>query len=161
MKLKLTPDVCYVAGLLSQSKEERTAVGIVTGKGEIEQRFISIALKEFEIKPEKIVIKEDGPNRHVYFYHSRIAKQLREIIDRENYIFKAKNDFAKSYLAGIFDAAGHVHKEGLKIKGLRPKDELMLSNLGIHSNRGRILNPSILLAFIRGRSIIIGESELA
>ena len=150
-----------MAGLLSQSNEEKTAVGIVTGKSEIEQRFIEIAVKELGIIPAKILIEEKGTARHVFFYHSRVAKQLREIIERENYIFKTKNDFARNYVAGMFDAAGHVHREGLKITGLKPRDEIMLSNLGVHSGRGRILNPSALIGLIKGKSIVFEESKLA
>lgn len=160
MKLKLTANVCYLAGLYGKNRsEKRNAVGIDTSMKEIEQRFVEIALKDLGIGPEKILIEDREHHRRVSFFHSQVAKQLGRIVERESIIFKRKNDLAAGYVAGLFDAAGHVSAQGVTINGLTAGDQLMLDNLGVHTNNGRVMNIRALLALIGGRSVLARKLE--
>jgi hypothetical protein len=161
MKAKLTPSICYMAGLLSKSKNERNAVGIRTGLEELEKKFIEIAMKEFEIEPNRILIEEVDGKRHIYFFHSRVAKRLNEIIGKEDKVFKVKNTFSSNYLAGMFDAAGGFGKESMYIRDLKPVDEVMLANLGIHTRGGNIMNISSFVSSIKGHSVLLSQSRIS
>ncbi|MDE1860920.1 MAG: hypothetical protein KGH72_04365 [Candidatus Micrarchaeota archaeon] len=161
MERKLKPKVCYVAGLCSKNTEqERNAVGVRTSVKEIEQRFIEIALTEFGIEPSKILVRDEINHVHVFFYHSRVAKQLKKLVSRETIIFKRRNEFAASYVAGMFDAAGHESNGALSINGVNASDQLMLQNLGVHTLNGRILNARQLVELIKGRSIMLQRIKL-
>lgn len=161
MELKLTPGICYLAGLYGKSKARaRNAVGIDTTVKEIEQRFVEIALKELGIEPSRIIIEEKGHYRHVFFYHSRVAKYLERTVRRESIIFKRKNEPSSNYVAGLFDAAGHISHGEVSINGLTRSDELMLENLGVHTNNGRVMNLSALLSLIRGASSLLEKRGL-
>lgn len=159
MKARLRPGTCYMAGL-TRREAERNAVGIATGLEELEQRFIEIAIKEFKIEPNKIIIEELGSIRRIYFYHSRVARQLAEIRSREDKLFKVRNEFSMSYVAGILDAAGRFSKQGIYIDQLTPQDEVMLANLGIHTRNGRVSNISSLIELTKRYSTLIKKQLL-
>ncbi len=154
MKVKLKPKICYMAGL-STLPIERNAVGVETSFKEIEEQFIELALNVFHIEPSKIVIEEKENKCLVYFYHSRIARQLAEIRDREDRIFRVPSELSRSYVAGIFDSRGRRSAGGITIRALSPKDDVMLANLGIHTRNGSIMNISALLSFIEEYSLLL------
>lgn len=155
MKTKLTPTICYMAGLQSKSNEERSAVGVSTGLPSIEQKFIEIAIKDLKIQPNRIIIEEIGGGmRHVFFYHSRVCKQLKDICKSSDRIFKRRNEFSKAYVAGMFDAAGHKDSQGLYMKKIEPRDAVMLQNLEIYTKGNRIMNMTSFIAFIKGFSLL-------
>ena len=110
MKIKLSPNAYYIAGLMSKTIEENNAIGIKTGMRELEERFVEIALNDFKIDSKKILVEEGERHVHVYFYHSQIAKQLKAVIKSSPKIFTKRDIKSASYIAGIFDAAGHVGK---------------------------------------------------
>jgi hypothetical protein len=156
MKTKLTPNTCYIAGLVSKSYEtEKSLVGIRTSVDEIEQRFIEIAVKDFGIEPQRILIQEVGEHRHVFFYHSRVSKQLKDIVSRETHMFKKKDNLSSSYVAGMFDGAGHVTRTTITINPLSPSDVFMLENLGVHTKGNAIMNISSFIALIKGYSLLL------
>lgn len=156
MKTKLTPAICYMAGLQSKGREERSAVGVSTGLEGIEQKFIEIAIKELKIQPNRIIIEEMGGGmRHVFFYHSRICKQLKDICDSSDKIFRHKNELSKAYVAGMFDAAGHKDARGLYIKKINPKDAVMLQNLEVYTKGNRIMNISSFIELIKDFSLLL------
>lgn len=152
MKARLNPNECYMAGL-TRIEGERNAVQIETSMDEVEERFVKLALKEFKIEPNRILIEEEAGLRRIYFYHSQVARELGRIRAREDKIFKAPNDLSKSYVAGIIDSSGRISNSGISIRGLKPIDEVMLANLGIHTRNGRIMNISTLLSFVSGLSL--------
>ncbi len=153
MKLKLSPGVCYLAGLTSGSNEKRNAIGIVTGISAIEEKFIKGAI-ELGVEPSRIAIEETPTGRHIYFFHSMIARMLRRINSRSSRLFKMRNELAASYVAGIFDGSGHVDRSSVAIRKLSAGDRLVLEQMGIHVINGRIMNISALVALVAGRSII-------
>lgn len=161
MKPKLTSSLCYMAGLQSKAHEERSAVGVYTGLESLEQRFIEIAIKELGIEPNRIVIRDAGGGmRHILFYHSRIAKRLREIVDKSDRIFKRRNELAGAYVAGMFDAAGHKDARGLYIKKIEPKDAVLLQNLEIYTRGNRITNAGSFMELARGFSLLLKAFNL-
>ncbi len=156
MNTKLTSNICYIAGLVSKSKQaEKNAVGIRTSIGEIEQRFIKIAITELEIEPSKILIEELEGHRHVYFYHSRVAKRLEEIYSREIHVFKKIDKLSASYVAGMFDGAGRVRSTTMTITPISPNDAFMLENLGVHTRGNEILNIGNFMKLIGKESVMI------
>jgi hypothetical protein len=163
MNAKLTPGICYVAGLFSKSREdEKSAVGIRTSVPEIEQRFLEIAIKELLIEPNKVIIEEsESGSRHIYFYHSRVAKLLKDISAREVHIFKKKDAMSANYAAGMFDAGGHVRPTTLSMSPLSASDAFMFENLGIHTKGNLILNISSFMALVKGLSVILSNNKIS
>ena len=156
MKAKLTPKLCYIAGLQSKAREELSAVGVSTGMESIEQRFIEIAVNDLGIQPNRVVIEEIGGGmRHIFFYHSRVYRRVKEIVDNSDKIFRRRNELSASYVAGMFDAAGHVDKNGIYIKKIEPKDALVLQSLEIYTRGNRIMNMSSFVKFIKESSLLL------
>lgn len=150
-----------MAGLQSKSNEERSAVGVSTGLDSIEQKFIEIAINDLGIKPNRIVIEEIGGGmRHVLFYHSRVCKQLKDICESSEKIFKRRNELASAYVAGMFDAAGHKDSQGLYMKKIEPKDAILLQNLEIYTKGNRIMNMTSFMTLIKGFSLLLGTMNM-
>ncbi len=159
MKSELTPNICYIAGLFSKSsRREKNYVSVNTEITELQQRFIEIAVNDLGIPPSKIILGRES-EISAGFYHSRVAKQLQDIINRETFVFKTSNGLSRSYLAGMFDIAGHYIKS-VEIHHVNPKDALMLENLGIHTKGDKIMNISKFIALIKDFSIIIKQLNL-
>ncbi|MEM3839469.1 MAG: hypothetical protein QXF01_02745 [Candidatus Micrarchaeaceae archaeon] len=154
MKIKLSPDICYMAGL-TRNRMDRNAVGIITGIKEIAERFAGIANKEFGIEPKKIIESESKGIRKIYFYHSRVSKRLGEIRSKEDRLFRAPNEAALSYLAGIIDSSARFSSNGIYIEALTPQDEVFLANLGIHTRNGRVSNISMLVKLAKPYSTVL------
>lgn len=154
MKKDLVPNICYMAGLFSKaSKKEKNFVSVNTSMIELQQKFIEIAVNELGILPNKIILGRES-EKSAGFYHSRVAKQLQDIVNRETYLFKVPNELSRSYLAGMFDIAGH-YRGSLEISHVNPRDAFMLENLGIHTRGDKIVNISKFVALIKGLSILL------
>ncbi|MEM0142961.1 MAG: hypothetical protein QXL94_03275, partial [Candidatus Parvarchaeum sp.] len=98
MKLKLSRQLCYFAGLQSRFKTENGEVGIKTNKQSLEENFVSVSLNEFKIPPNKILVEiNENGSRHIYFYHSKINKELKQIIKSQTSIFKLPTPEARRY----------------------------------------------------------------
>ena len=155
MKAKLSLNTCYMAGL-ARRRSEKNMICIVTGMDAIELRFVEIAVKELGIDPKKVVIEEqEDRKRKVYFYHSRVARQLAEIQSREDRLFRSPNEFSRNYLSGMVDSIGRFSKGGIYMDGLTPQDEVMLANLGIHTRNGRVSNISALIELAKRHSVLL------
>ncbi len=158
MKIKLTANLCYLAGLQDKARFTDRAIGISTRIDELEQRFTEICVKELKIEPNRIIVREEGGSKQIYFYHSKIYRELLEINSNATRIFRySNNEFSRMYVAGIFDAAGHAEKGRIRINGLTRSDELVLENLGIHTMNGTILNAGPFVKLIKGFSIMLGH----
>ncbi len=160
MKTKLKPEMCYLAGMQGKGSEVRSAVGVVTTIGAIEEEFIELCIKYLLIPPNRILIEEKGNARHIYFYHSQIYRRLKEINDKKARIFTRENELSRSYIAGLFDAAGHIGRNGITIKGMDPSDELILDRLGVHTMHGRILNIRLFITLLKGYSVLFEHVHL-
>ena len=160
MKTKLTSHMCYMAGLYSKAaKQEKNFVSVNTSIEELKDRFVELSVKELGILPNKIIFGRVS-ERSVGFYHSRVAKQLIDITNRETYIFKVPNELSSSYVAGMFDASGHFSAGGLEIRHVTPKDAMMLENLSIHTKGDKVLNIGRFMELIKGRSIVLDRLKL-
>ncbi len=159
MKLKLNPDVCYLAGITSSSKEKKNAVGIFTSISAIEERFVKIAIG-LGIEPNKIIVEETKRGRHIYFFHSIVARMLKKINEKSSRLFKKKNELAASYVAGLFDGNAHAGKSSVSIKNLSTSDRLVLEQMGIHMINERVMNVSALLELVREKSVIAEQLSM-
>ena len=155
MKTKLEPHICYMAGLLSKSFGKSNEICIATSIDGIEKKFLDICVKRLKIDPSRIVIDERETHRRIYFYDSRLYKELKRIIEREDIIFKRRNEFSSSYVAGMFDAGGKVREGSLMIAGMTIKDQLTLENLGVHIRKDRIVSISSFITLIQGSSVLL------
>ncbi|MDE1870437.1 MAG: hypothetical protein KGH71_05675 [Candidatus Micrarchaeota archaeon] len=154
MPTKLTPELCYLAGIVSKTRQgERSMVGINTTIDDVVENFVEVALK-LGVDAKKIIIEDVDGVKHVYFFHSKLAKQIREIVEKQTRIFKYKNEFSSSYLAGMFDASGKVSKGKLLLSGMSAADQMVMENLGIHTRQNSITNIQAFLGMIKGRSVI-------
>ncbi len=159
MKEKLTPNVCYMAGLYSKAaKKEKNYVSVNTSILELQQRFVEIAVNELGIMPNKIILGRES-EKSAGFYHSRVAKRLLDIVNRETYVFKTVNELSRSYVAGMFDMAGH-YRGTIEIGHVNAKDAFMLENLGVHTRGDKIVNISKFVALIKERSILLSGIDL-
>ncbi len=160
MKTVLTPGICYMAGVYSKGpKREKNFVSLNTGMEYMQQRFAEIAVKELHIEPSKIIVARDS-SMSIGFYHSRVAKQLQNISNREAYLFKKSNELSKSYVAGMFDASGHFRPDSIEIRHITPSDALMLENLGVHTKGDKIMNISKFIVLIEGFSLLLSQTKL-
>ena len=145
-----------MAGLYSKSsRAKKNLVCIDTGIDELKDRFVEIALKELGIDPSKIILDREGISAG--FYHSRVAKQLANIVSREIYVFKTANGFSRNYVAGMFDISGHIKDGRVQIRHVTPKDAIMLDNLGVHTRGDSIMNIGAFIGLIKGVSIMEGR----
>lgn len=153
MKIKLQPYLCYLAGLQSRSRTEQNAIGIFTHDDVFESKFVKMCLDKVKIEPNRIIIEEGaGGTRHIFFYHSKLGSQLRKISENCGKMFRAPTNESRSYLAGIFDAAGHLTVSGLYISKISVQESIMLQQLGVHTQGEKVLNISQFLKLIDGFS---------
>lgn len=154
MKAKLSKELCYLAGLSKLSEEEKSLVSVKSEISEIVERFVEFGIR-LGVKPNKIIIG----GSEAKFYHSKIAREIRHIRDNELKLFRKRNEFSASFVAGIFDARGKVSKS-MEIASLKPSEAVMLENLGIHVIDTRIANIKDFIMFIKGFSLRIEHAQL-
>jgi len=148
MKIKLTPELAYIIGFW---RKRRTFEGIgIRG----EPRFIEVFSKEVLDKalttPDKLLNQED----RVYFYHSAYRKFFQDIEKEQLERFRYLNEYAASYLSGMFDSAGGIDERGVVyLAKANRQDEMLLIRLGFgarfRAERMVVEKPRAFLAFIR------------
>jgi len=148
MKIKLTPELSYIIGLWRKS---RCLDGIgVRGPKELLETFSQEVLEKGLTTSDKLLTDDDK----VYFYHTAYRKFFQQIEAEQLDRFKYLNEYAASYLAGMFDASGGVDERGIVSLGRANKqDELVLLRLGFVTRRRADLlvieRPLVFLTFIR------------
>ncbi len=148
MKIKLTPELSYVIGLWCKS---RSFEGLgVRGSPDLLEIFSKEVLDRQLTSSDKLLAQDDK----IYFYHTAYRKFFQEVEEDQLERFKYLNEYAASYLAGIFDAVGEIDAKGIvSIGRTNRKDEMMLLRLGfITRRRGERLvmeRPVVFLAFIK------------
>ncbi len=161
MELKLTANICYMAGLYSKgSKRQKNFVSINSSVDELRDRFVEIAVKDLGVLPNKIIFGSGTDKNVVGFFHSRVAKRLIDLEKREVHVFKIDNEFSRSYIAGMFDAAGHFSSDAVEIHNIDTDDAIMLQNLGVHSKGDKILNIVRFVSLIKGKSLLARQFEI-
>lgn len=148
MKIKLTPELSYLIGLWRKS---RCFDGLgVRGDRDLLEIFSKEALEKQLTTPEKMLTDENK----VYFYHTAYRKFFQEVEKEQLERFKYLNEYAASYLAGLFDAVGDIDSAGIvSIARTNREDEMMLLRLGFVTKRraDRLIveKPLVFLAFIK------------
>lgn len=148
MKIRLSPELSYIIGFW---RKRRTKEGLgVEGS----EKFLEVFSKEVIDKElttsEKLLHDEDK----VYFYHTAYRKFFQEIENEQLDRYKYLNDYAASYLAGMFDSCGGIDEKGfVYFSRMNTKDEMLLIRLGFGAKRKRdrlvIERPMALLRFIK------------
>jgi hypothetical protein len=160
MRFRPTAELCYLAGLAGRTHEpENSQVGIVTQNEEIEQRFIEYALK-LGVDPTKIMVVEEDSFKHIYFYHSKLAKMIREVLKERATLASKRGGLAAAFIAGTFDAGGHMIRNMVTIRRMERADELLLERMGIHSVNSKILNIREFFSLIKDQSILSAGAKL-
>ncbi len=148
MKIKLTPELSYMIGLWRKSRCQE-GLGVRGGK-EVLEIFSKEALEKQLTTPDKLLSADDK----VFFYHTAYRKFFQEIEKEQLERFKYLNEYAASYLAGMFDSAGAIDERGVVSIGQASKqDEMMLLRLGFVTKRrgDRLIveRPIVFLTFIK------------
>jgi hypothetical protein len=161
MRFKLSRELCYMSGLAGRTHwPERSRVGIRTTNSAVEERFVEYAVG-LGVLPNRMVVAYEGSFVTAYFYHSKIARMVREVMGMRSNLAGKKNGLAEAFIAGTFDANGHVLPDTINIRGLQGSDILLLERMGIHTSGGRVRNISALVALIKGMSVVLGQSKLS
>jgi hypothetical protein len=148
MKVKLSPELSYIIGLW---RKARCNEGIgVRGDKNILEIFSKEVLDKQLITPDKLL----AGNEKVYFYHTAYRKFFQQVEEEQLERFKYLNEYAASYLAGMFDASGLIDDRGIvSMAAINKQDEIMLLRLGFvtkrRSDRLIIERPVIFLTFIK------------
>jgi len=148
MKIKLTPELSYIIGLW---RKFRCAEGIcVHGSRELLVTFSQEVLEKHLTTSDKLLTGED----RVYFYNTAYRKFFQQIEKEQLDRFKYLNEYAASYLSGMFDASGEVDERGIvSLQRANKQDEIMLLRLGFVTRRRAdrlvIERPVVFLTFIR------------
>lgn len=154
MRFKLTSELCYLAGLAGRSREsERSAVGISTQNEKIGDRFINYSIK-LGVDPRKILMEEKGTFKHIYYYHSKLSRMIREVLKERAQLARKNRELAIAFIAGTFDANGHVIGNKVTIRRLEKGDELLLELMGVHTVNAKILNIGDFFRLIKSESTL-------
>ncbi|MCW6160335.1 MAG: hypothetical protein LVQ95_04595 [Candidatus Micrarchaeales archaeon] len=152
-QLKLNPRVAYVLGIYAYNKGTKATIGVVTKSNEIVQRFVKVALDDFKILPNKILIEAKEDEIQAYFYNSKLKKLFDKALERKERLFKYMNDYSAAYFAGIFEMKGGSDSNGLYIRHLDKGDAMLLEKIGIHTeakgSKTYIKNARTFMTFIR------------
>jgi len=154
MRFKVTTELCYFAGLSKGNREvDRSRMGFKTTYDQLAELFVQKAIA-LGVQPQKMMIEQQENYTHIYFYHSKLSRMIREILDMREGLQKKGIDLAVAYAAGLFDSSGHVANGKVYIRRMEKRDELLLEFIGVHTSGGRIVNPKHFLELISGMSFL-------
>ncbi len=162
-KLKLNPDICYLLGIFSGDRPERSGpIKLLTRNERMLERFVSIFVTQLDVKPNKFLIKEqDEGLLEADLYHSKLKRLFEAALKRRLMVFRWPNEYSANYLAGIFDSNGGLDNKGLYIRRLSLVDSQLMENLGIHTSqkgaKSYIRNASAFIALIKSFSIVLSN----
>jgi len=148
VKIKLTPELAYLIGFWKKRKTQE-GLGVYGNEKQLEL-FVKEMLSQKIAVPEKIMTREDSLMSHNTAY----KKFFEEVEGEELERFKYLNEYAASYLAGIFDSVGDIDEKGIvRITKFRSSDEMLFLRLGFNpkkSKEGAVIGkPRAFLAFIK------------
>lgn len=158
-KLSLNPNVSYALGACSHTI--RDYIGMSSHNEKVVEKFVKIAIDEFGIEPNKILIGEEQGVSQVKFYNSKLKKLMIDALERKTRLFKYRNEYSAEYIAGLFDVYGGVNAKGPYLVGMDSGDMLILENVGIHTmqqgSKSYIINPGAFLEFVAGHSVLVSS----
>jgi hypothetical protein len=155
MRFKLTKELCYFSGMtLSSHEPERSRLGFRTTYDQLAEQFIKTALA-LGVDSRKMIVEKQEDYTHIYFFHSKLARMSREVLEKRESLPKRNLEMALWMVAGIFDSSGHVSNGKVFFRRLDKKDALMLALLGIHTTgSGRVMNSRHFLEMIKAQSFM-------
>ena len=135
MKIKLTPQIAYIAGI-TKYIGVRDGIGIRGNDAQL-QAFAQAIMQAQLTTADKMIAKE----QMIRFFHSAYATYLKQIKKEAVDKFKHHNDYAAAYLAGIFDAVGVIGENRIALRRCDFADDAIFENLGfgIKKERGVLL----------------------
>ncbi len=148
LKIKLAPELAYLIGFWRKRRSPE-GLGIYGDDSRLEL-FSKIMLDMKIVVPEKVISSEDK----IFTYNTAYRKFFQEVEGEQLERFKYLNEYAASYLAGIFDSVGLISEKGLVcISKLNAEDEMLLLRLGFTTKRTKeglvIRKPRAFLFFIK------------
>jgi len=160
MRFKPTRELCYLAGVMDNWRaDEKSYVGVRTKSDETVERFVKYAVT-LGVDTRKIMIEQIGETQHAYFYHSKIARMIRETLEKRTTLPRRNRELAVCLVAGMFDSKGRVTDRGVYLGRLDRADALMLENLGVRTKETRILTIGVFLEMIRKESVLAGSVHI-
>jgi hypothetical protein len=160
MRFKPTRELCWLAGVMDNYRaDEKSYVGIRTKRDEVVERFVKYAV-ELGASTQKIMIEQSGETQHAYFYHSKIARMIRDTLEKRTTLPRRNRELAACLVAGMFDSKGHITDRGVYLGRLDRADALMLENLDVRTREGRILTIGVFLELIRKESVLAGSVHI-
>jgi len=148
MKIKLTPELSYIIGFW---RKRRTFEGIgIKGDSTHLEIFSKEVLDKGLTTPDKL-LSEDA---RVWFFHTAYRKFFQDVEAEQLERFRYLNEYAASYLGGIFDSVGGIDERGIVyLEKTNKQDEMLLLRLGFGSrwqkDRLAIEKPRAFLAFVK------------
>ena len=148
MKVKLSPELSYLIGFWRKRKTYE-GLGIV-GSVDVQEIFIKESLDRQLTTSDKMVKEE----KKALFHHTTYKRFFLEIEKDQLERFKYLNEYAASYLAGLFDSVGEVDEKGrILIPKSNKQDEMLLIRLGFGALRQKDImivgKPIAFLTFIK------------
>lgn len=161
MRFKPTRELCYLAGVMDNYRaDEKSYVGLRTKNGETVERFVKYAVT-LGVDTRKIMIEQAGETQHAYFYHSKVARMIRDTLEKRTTLPRRNRELAACLVAGMFDSKGRITDRGVYLGRLDRADALMLENMGIRTRETRILNISVFLPMIKKESVLAGSANIS
>jgi len=148
MKIKLTPELAYIIGFW---RKRRTFEGLgIRGDKERIETFTKEVLEKGLTPPDKLLSEDE----RVWFFHSAYRKFFQDIEKEQLERFKYLNEYAASYLGGLFDSVGGIDDRGIVyLEKANRQDEMLLLRLGFgarwQKERLMVEKPLAFLAFIK------------
>jgi len=148
MKIKLTPELAYIIGFW---RKRRTFEGLgIKGDRERIETFTKEVLEKGLTTPDKLLSVDE----RVWFFHSAYRKFFQDIEMEQLERFKYLNEYAASYLGGLFDSVGGIDDKGIiYFEKANRQDEMLLLRLGFGARRQKerlmVEKPLAFLTFIK------------
>ncbi len=136
-------------------------IELVSSYDDLIARFAKLAMDEFGIEPNKIIIDSEGKVKKTFFYNSTMVKRFDKALERRVNIFKYANAYSGNYFAALFDCNGGKDGKGIFLRGTDDADEMVLERLNIHTDkRGSKIyfaNPAPFITLIKDYSLRIAS----
>ncbi|MBS3067324.1 hypothetical protein J4450_01360 [Candidatus Micrarchaeota archaeon] len=159
MKIKLTPELAYIIGFW---RKRRAYEGLgVRGLKEHIELFSKEVLDRQLTTSDKLLIDD----KKIYFYHTAYRKFFQDIENEQLERFKYLNEYAASYLAGLFDSVGGIDEKGFVfVDKANPADEILLMRLGFGARwrDGKLIieRPKAFLTFVKNYVKLLAGHEV-
>ncbi len=145
----MSPDISYMLGVAQLGRDE-PSIYVISRSDAVIERFVKIAMGSFGIAPNKLLSSEEEGVKRILFYDSAAKRLMKDALQERERIFKYKNDYSASYLAGVYDSKGFANGGAVYLGRIDIVDIIVLERLGFHmAGKGRVRNSEEFLEFIK------------